>query len=111
MPIRQGDRLASLASTCPRDHFCRSTISPRLSCPTTWNEFLPISMPTTAIALLSLCDMACSLTLAPPSQLRWLAGLEHGRTIPLAVISRVELAHCSEPLTWSLPIRYDASES
>jgi hypothetical protein len=66
IPIKQGDRLASRASTWPRDHFCRSTIAPCLSWPTTWNEFLPISMPITATALLSLCDMACSLTLLPP---------------------------------------------
>src|SRR5215468_2119364 len=96
MPIRQGDRLASRASTWPRDHFCCSTISPRLSCPTRWNEFLPISMPTTAIALLSLCDMACSLILAPPGQLRWLAGLEHGRTIPLADIGQMEIPQTRE---------------
>src|SRR5262245_32361251 len=95
MPIRQGDRLASRASTWPRDHFCCSTISPRLSCPTRWNEFLPISMPTTAIALLSLCDMACSLILAPPGQLRWLAGLEHGRTIPLPDMSGPLLLRCT----------------
>src|SRR6202142_781798 len=43
MPIRQGGILASRASTWPRDHFCRSTIAPRASWPTTWNEFLPIS--------------------------------------------------------------------
>src|ERR1700745_2555337 len=84
MPIRHGDRYASRASTWPRDHFCRRTIVPRLSCPTAWNEFFPISMPTTAIALSSLPDIACSLTLLPPSQLCLLAGPEHGRTIPLA---------------------------
>jgi len=41
---RQGGILASRASTWPRDHFCRSTMAPRASWPTTWNEFLPISM-------------------------------------------------------------------
>src|SRR4249919_2969874 len=45
MPIRQGGILAKRVSTWPRDHFCRSTIAPRSSRPTTWNEFLPISMP------------------------------------------------------------------
>src|SRR6266478_4405201 len=84
MPIRQGGILASRASTWPRDHFCRSTMAPRASWPTTWNEFLPISMPITAIAVLGVCDMACSLSLAPLAQLRLLAGQEHGRTIPLA---------------------------
>src|SRR5229473_2080343 len=36
MPIRQGGILASRASTWPRDHFCRSTMAPRASWPTTW---------------------------------------------------------------------------
>src|SRR5580692_2537445 len=65
MPIRQGGVLASRASTWPRDHFCRSTMAPRLSRPMTWKEFLPISMPATAIAVLSFEDIACSLSLAP----------------------------------------------
>jgi hypothetical protein len=55
-----------------------------LSCPTTWNEFFPISMPITAIALFSFCDMVCSLSSVCPHQRLMLAGLEHGRTIPLA---------------------------
>ena len=54
MPTRHGGMLASRASTWPRDHFWRSTIAPRLSRPTMWNEFLPISMPMTATALLRL---------------------------------------------------------
>src|SRR5882672_10635910 len=86
MPIRQGGILASRASTWPRDHFCRSTMAPRASWPTTWNEFLPISMPITAIAVLGVWDMACSLSLVPLAQLRLLAGQEHGRTIPLGDI-------------------------
>ena len=49
---RHGGILASRASTWPRDHFCRRTIAPRLSRPTMWNEFLPISMPTTATEVL-----------------------------------------------------------
>src|ERR1700675_3294356 len=49
MPMRQGGILASRASTWPRDHFCRSTMAPRALWPATWNEFLPISMPITAI--------------------------------------------------------------
>jgi hypothetical protein len=32
--------------------YCRSTMAPRASWPTTWNEFLPMSMPITAIAVL-----------------------------------------------------------
>ena len=39
------------------------------------------------------------LVFGAPSQLRLLVGLEHGRTIPLAVISRAEIPHCNEPLT------------
>src|SRR5262249_31166634 len=31
-----------------RDRCCRSTVAPRRSSPTTWNEFLPISMPIAA---------------------------------------------------------------
>src|SRR6202022_465835 len=62
---RRGGVLASRASTWPRDHFCRSTMAPRLSRPMTWKEFLPISMPATAIAVLSFEDIACSLSLAP----------------------------------------------
>ncbi len=44
------------------------------SWPTMWNEFLPISMPITEIAALSVWDMACSLALAPPSQHLTLVG-------------------------------------
>src|SRR3954468_19296488 len=86
MPIRQGGMLARRASTWPRDHFCRSTMAPRASWPTRWNEFLPISMPITAIAVLGVWDMAYSLSLAPPCPLPWRAGQEHDRTIPLADI-------------------------
>src|ERR1700688_1348265 len=82
MPIRYGGILAKRASTWPRDHFCRSTIAPRSSWPTTWNEFLPISMPITAIALSNFWDMACSLSLAPLPSILLLVGQEDGRTIP-----------------------------
>jgi hypothetical protein len=40
--------------------------------------------------------MACSLTLVPRGQLRLLAGPEHGRTIPLAVIG-APLTDCKMP--------------
>src|SRR6516165_6663388 len=84
---RQGCKLASRASTWPRDHFCRNTMLPRRSWPTRWNEFLPISMPITAISLLSFWDMACSFVFDAPCQATYaLAGREHGRTIPLADI-------------------------
>src|SRR6266478_5006240 len=87
MPIKQAGMLASRVSTWPRDHFCRSTIAPRPSRPTTWNEFLPISMPITAITLLSFSIMACSFHLAPPASLLADGRQEHGRTIPLAEIA------------------------
>src|ERR1700674_2678955 len=87
MPIRHVGILAKRASTWPRDHFCRSTIAPRSSWPTTWNEFLPISMPITAIALSNFWDMACSLSLAPLPSILLLVEQEHGRTIPLAELA------------------------
>src|SRR6185436_9484686 len=34
------------SSTWPRDHFWHSIMTPALIEPTTWNKFLPISMPT-----------------------------------------------------------------
>src|SRR5215831_7655975 len=84
MPTRHGGRLASRASTWPRDHFCRSMIAPRSSWPTTWNEFLPISMPTVAILEMR-GDMACSLSSVPQASFhRWwgwsTAGPSHSRT-------------------------------
>src|SRR5215469_7174774 len=84
MPIRHGGIAATRASIWPRDHFCRRTIAPRWSSPTTWNEFLPISIPIVAMVAIDLLDMAVlRLTLAP-SQHRSPVGQEHGRTIPLA---------------------------
>src|SRR5215475_11395705 len=83
MPIRHEGMLASRASTWLRDHFWRNTIAPRLSRPTMWNEYLPISIPITAIA-----DLHFSAWRAPvlgaPCQRRTLERQEHGRTIPLA---------------------------
>ena len=49
--------------------------------------FLPISMPITAILLLSVWDTACSFCLRCPAQFGSEAGLEHGRTIPFSDIS------------------------
>ena len=76
IPIRQGGILASRASTWPRDHFCRSTMAPRASWPTTWNEFLPISMPITAIAVLGCLGHGVLLVFGAPCQHRLLAGQE-----------------------------------
>src|SRR5262245_14184551 len=72
MPIRHDGILAKRASTWLRDHFWRNTMPPRSSKPTTWNEFLPISIPITVIVLLRLWDMGCSLSLAPLA--RFVAG-------------------------------------
>ena len=82
-------------------HFCRSTIAPRPSSRTTWNEFLPISMPITAIALCAVAAIGILLVLAPPASLS-LAGQEHGRTIPLAVVRAIHRPRCSPaPTRWS----------
>src|SRR5262245_64069617 len=71
MPIRLGAMLASRVSIWPRDHFCRSTIAPRRSRPTTWNEFLPIPIPIVAMVAIDLLDMAVlRLTLAPSQHRR-----------------------------------------
>jgi hypothetical protein len=78
----QSDRLASRAFTLPRPFLPQ--IAPRLSRPTRWNEFLLISMPINAIALLSLCDRLCSLTLAPPANFSLWRDWSTSRTIPLA---------------------------
>src|SRR6266436_10270175 len=94
MPIRQGGIAAGRASIWPRDHFCRSTIAPRRSRPTTWNEFLPISMPIVAMVAIDLLDMAVlRLTLAP-SQHHSPVGQEHGRTIPLAAVAPPNAGSC-----------------
>src|ERR1700756_4009645 len=97
MPIRHGGRLASRASTWPRDHFCCSTMAPRRFWPTMWNEFLPISMPITAGAgeVSSFCDMACSLSSVPPASItRWqggsTAGPSHYRKFRLLEEARCE---------------------
>src|SRR5262249_44413589 len=103
---RHGGRWASRACTWPRDHFCRSTILPRRSWPTRWNEFLPISMPITAISLLSFSDMACSFVFGAPCQLGLLEGREHGRTIPFSDIGWAEVPRRSIPLTRCSPLRY-----
>src|SRR5262252_10168101 len=87
MPIRHGDIAASRASTWLRDHFWRTTIAPRRSRPTTWNEFLPISMPIVATAAVDLLDMAMLRLTIAPSQHHSPVGQEHGRTIPLPVLS------------------------
>jgi len=97
MLINHGGILASRPSIWPRDHFYRSTIAPRRSRPTTWNEFLPISMPTVTIVAIDLLDTAVlRLTLAP-SQHHSPVGQEHGRTIPLPDFESSNELQLSEP--------------
>src|SRR4030095_15327583 len=86
MPTRQGGMLANRISTWLRDHLCRSTTAPRRSRPMTWNEVLPISIPTTAISGMTFSDMACSFVQGAPVEDYAPAGQEHGRTIPLTDI-------------------------
>src|SRR5437763_6003545 len=52
-------------------------------------------MPITAIPELSLCGIGVLLVFGAPCQLPLLAGPEHGRTIPLADIGRIEIPQCS----------------
>jgi hypothetical protein len=106
MPIRHGGMLASRLSTCPRDHFCRGTIAPLRSYPTTWNEYLPMSMsmPMMAIATAGTLALAAVLGMgvlhcdgAPSSgHYRPQSGHEHGRTIPLA--AEVAGQHLAVPI-------------
>src|SRR6478735_10485772 len=86
-------------------------MAPRSSWPTTWKEFLPISMPITAIAVCAVAGMACSLSWAPLASLS-LAGQEHGRTIPLTDIEPDRLprptltqAGATEAFQVVLPVR------
>src|SRR5215470_7212589 len=129
MPIKHGGMLASRASTWLRDHFWRKTIAPRSSRPTMWNEYLPISIPITAIADLRLSDMACSCLSRPlPASNAGEAGARPDHPIsrllgessgtPGPVLSTVELARCrvchdqtrprekaARPSLWSLGIK------
>ena len=82
----------------PRDHFCRRTIAPRSSSPTMWNEFFPISMPITEIAVDAVAGIACSSFFAPLASLSP-AGQEHGRTIPLADLRLTRPPHFSTAST------------
>src|SRR5215470_506999 len=59
-----------------------------------WKEFLPISIPITAITLFRISVMTCSFHLVPPASLRADRGQEHGRTIPLADVA-FSLSSCS----------------
>src|SRR5438874_3927009 len=102
MPTRQGGRLASRASIWPRDHFWRRMMAPRLSWPTTWNEFLPMSMPITAIWALAVLGMGVLLLMQPqPSVARWrgrsTAGPSH--YLKLAVLTYGQRAEINRAIT------------
>src|SRR5262249_15935740 len=84
MPTRQGAMLAKRISIWDRDSRSRSTMAPRLSRPTRWKVFLPMSTPSVAMAV----DLALAMRImgwAPCScsPLSREDG-ERGRTIPLA---------------------------
>src|SRR5262245_8599259 len=98
MPIRHGDILAKRASTWPRDHFWRSATAPRPSSPTTWKRVLTDINADYGNRTLCCRSHRVLLVLAPLASLS-LAGQEHGRTIPLADIVRIEIPQRSEPLT------------
>jgi hypothetical protein len=57
-----------------------------------WNEFLPMSMPITAIWALAVLGMGVLLDYAAPVQRQPLAGQEHGRTIPLRDLARTSFS-------------------
>src|SRR5262249_12493007 len=61
-------------------------IAPRPSRPTTWNVFLPISIPITAVTLGGFSVMGVLLSLSASVSLS-LIRQEHGPTIPLSVFS------------------------
>src|SRR5262245_30759750 len=78
MPIRQGGRLTSLASSCPRDSLRRRMMAPRSLRPMRWKVFLPMSMPRTAMVSLDWRGMAGLLTAANPRSTRGTAGSTAG---------------------------------
>src|SRR5262245_29429180 len=117
MPTRHGGMLASRLSTCPRDHFCRSTIAPRRSSPTTWNEYLPMSMPMMAISIAGTLVLAAFLGMgvlhsdgAPSSgHYRLQSGQERGRTIPLAALGGLQCPMQSFVCSLRLPTLFDVN--
>src|SRR5262245_30082163 len=97
MPMRQGVMFARRCPTWQRDHFWRRMIAPRRSRPATWNEFLPMPITTTAMAVL-IRDMGWgSFCSCDPPLSAELFG-EHGRTIPLTGFHGRELGQKSGQL-------------
>ena len=81
----QRSSAAPLACECAmRPVRRRKTIAPRLSRPTGWNLFLPMSTPITVTMLLSLALWSMARA---PSGFGCPAICGHGRSIPLAVFS------------------------
>ena len=80
MPMRHGGRLASRASTCPRDHFhdCTTFIVPHHV-----KRILADIDTDHGDCRIELVWHGVLLVFGAPFQLPLLAGPEHGRTIPL----------------------------
>src|SRR6478609_4463674 len=91
MPIRQGGVLASRASTWPRDHFCRSTMAPRLSGSDDVERVLANIDASNGDCGVEFRRHSVLLVFGAPCQRNLLAGQEHGRTIPLTDIGRIEI--------------------
>src|SRR5215831_9479178 len=119
MPIGHGGRLASRASTWPRDHFCRSTIAPRRSCPFQAERVLADIDADHGDCAIGLLRHGVLLVFAAPSHILLLAGLEHGLTIPLPDVVKADRdlwskkapARCPCPSHgWAHPIRSKRSK-
>jgi hypothetical protein len=65
------------------------------------------SMPITAIVVLGIWDMACSLSLAPLPSILSLVGQEHGRTIPLADFAVHSLVRALRTAMLTGVLKYD----
>jgi hypothetical protein len=79
--------LASRVSTCPRDHFCRSTIAPALIVAYQVERVLADIDADHGNSAVEFLRHGVLLDFGAPRQLPSLAGLEHGRTIPLPDIA------------------------
>src|SRR5712672_2912594 len=97
MPTRHGGRFTNRPAIRVRETFSRRTIAPFSSRPIICSVFLPVSIPMVrATAVSALLGMACPprALQKPPtdSACRW--GREHGRSIPLAEKSLIEILQC-----------------
>src|ERR1700730_5772830 len=110
MPIRQGGVLASRASTWPRDHFCRSTMAPRLSRTDDVERVLANIDASYGDCGVEFRRHSVLLVFGAPCLRNLLAGQEHGRTIPLPDLSSLFLRRCKAPLTLTSVVTYGPSE-